>query len=59
VKRVALTAAALLAGPTATGVERFAAPKFQHHYGLLTDDYAPKPAFAAYGRLVAQLAPRP
>jgi len=29
---------------------------FQHHYGLLEDNYTPKPAFAAYGRLVAELA---
>jgi hypothetical protein len=28
---------------------------FQHHYGLLRDDYTPKPAFAAYGRLVSSL----
>ena len=38
---------------------RTSSPNFQHHYGLLTDDYAPKPAFAAYRRLVAQLARRP
>jgi hypothetical protein len=25
---------------------------FQHHYGLLRDDYSPKPAFAAYRDLV-------
>jgi hypothetical protein len=25
---------------------------FQHHYGLLEDDYTPKPAFAAYAELV-------
>ena len=25
---------------------------FQHHYGLLNDDYTPKPAFAAYARVV-------
>jgi hypothetical protein len=25
---------------------------FQHHYGLLLDDYTPKPAFAAYGQIV-------
>jgi hypothetical protein len=31
---------------------------FQHHYGLLEDNYAPKPAFATYGRLVAELAGR-
>jgi hypothetical protein len=28
---------------------------FEGHYGLLRDDYAPKPAFAAYRRLVANL----
>jgi hypothetical protein len=28
---------------------------FQHHYGLLRDDYSPKPAFHAYRRLVANL----
>ena len=27
-------------------------PNFQHHYGLLRDDYSPKPAFAAYQQLV-------
>jgi hypothetical protein len=31
---------------------------FQHHYGLLEDDYTPKPAFAAYGRLITALARR-
>jgi hypothetical protein len=31
---------------------------FQHHYGLLEDDYTPKPAFAAYAQLVAQLSRR-
>jgi len=29
---------------------------FQHHYGLLNDDYSPKPAFGVYRSLVAQLA---
>jgi hypothetical protein len=28
---------------------------FQHHYGLLRDDYSPKPAFEAYRRLVSEL----
>jgi hypothetical protein len=28
---------------------------FQHHYGLLLDDYTPKPAFAAYAAQVAGL----
>jgi hypothetical protein len=27
-------------------------PSFQQQWGLLRDDYAPKPAFAAYGRLI-------
>ena len=31
---------------------------FQHHYGLLRDDYSPKPAFEAYRRLVDDLALR-
>ena len=31
---------------------------FQHHYGLLRDDYSPKPAFGAYRRLVAALSRR-
>ncbi len=29
---------------------------FQHHYGLLRDDYTEKPAFAVYRKLVARLA---
>jgi len=29
---------------------------FQHHYGLLRDDYSQKPAFGVYRRLVARLA---
>ncbi len=29
---------------------------FQHHYGLLRDDYTKKPAFGVYRRLVARLA---
>jgi len=32
---------------------------FQHHYGLLRDDYSPKPAYGAYRRLVAALSRRP
>jgi len=28
---------------------------FQHHYGLLRDDYSRKPAFSAYRRLVRQI----
>jgi hypothetical protein len=35
---------------------RTASPNFQHHYGLLEDDYEPKPAFATYRRLVRRLA---
>jgi hypothetical protein len=33
-----------------------ASSNFQHHYGLLRDDYSPKPAFAAYRDLIRQLA---
>jgi hypothetical protein len=29
---------------------------FQHHYGLLRDDYTPKPAFATYRELIRRLA---
>jgi hypothetical protein len=32
-----------------------AGQSFESHYGLLNDDYTPKPAFAAYRRLVAEL----
>jgi hypothetical protein len=35
-----------------------ASTNFQHHYGLLRDDYSPKPAFEAYRALVASLARR-
>jgi hypothetical protein len=28
---------------------------FQHHYGILYDDYSPKPAFELYLRLIAEL----
>src|SRR3954451_16528220 len=31
-------------------------PNFQQHYGLLRDDYSPKPAFGAYRELVRRLA---
>jgi hypothetical protein len=31
-------------------------PNFQQHYGLLRDDYSPKPAFGVYRRLVGRLA---
>jgi hypothetical protein len=34
---------------------RTSSPNFQHHYGLLQDDYTPKPAFGVYRRLVARL----
>jgi hypothetical protein len=30
-------------------------PNFQSHFGLLRDDYSPKPAFAVYRRLVRRL----
>jgi hypothetical protein len=33
-----------------------ASPNFQQQYGLLRDDYTPKPAFEAYERLVEELA---
>jgi hypothetical protein len=33
-----------------------ASPNFQQQYGLLHDDYTPKPAFEAYDRLVEELA---
>ncbi|MEV7470033.1 hypothetical protein AB0O20_26525 [Streptomyces kronopolitis] len=29
-----------------------------HHFGLLRDDYTPKPAFDAYRRLIDELARR-
>src|SRR4051794_16131322 len=32
---------------------------FQHHYGLLRDDYSPKPAFDAFRQLVATRSLRP
>ena len=38
---------------------RTSSTNFQHHYGLLEDDYTPKPAFAAYAKLIADLAGRP
>jgi hypothetical protein len=31
---------------------------FQHHYGILNDDYTPKPAFETYRGLVAELSGR-
>ena len=33
-----------------------ASPNFQQHYGLMEDDYAPKPAFDRYRALIAELA---
>jgi hypothetical protein len=33
-------------------------PNFQQHYGLMEDDYTPKPAFGAYRRLIAELSIR-
>ena len=35
---------------------RTSSSNFQHHYGLLRDDYTPKPAYWAYRRLMARLA---
>jgi len=35
---------------------RTSSPNFQHHYGLLRDDYAPKPAFGVYRSMLARLA---
>jgi hypothetical protein len=32
-----------------------ASSSFEDQYGLMTDDYAPKPAFATYRSLVAKL----
>jgi len=37
---------------------RTSSPNFQHHYGILRDDYSPKPAFAVYRGLLARLAGR-
>ena len=37
---------------------RTSAPNFQHHYGLLRDDYSAKPAFGAYRELIDALAAR-
>ena len=37
---------------------RTSSQNFQHHYGLLRDDYSPKPAFEAYRRLLDGLALR-
>ena len=34
------------------------APSFQQQWGLLRDDYEPKPAFAAYRRLIERLGRR-
>ena len=35
---------------------RTSSSNFQHHYGLLRDDYTPKPAFATYRELIRRLA---
>ncbi len=32
-------------------------PNFESHYGLLLDDYSPKPAFSVFQRLIARLGP--
>jgi hypothetical protein len=37
---------------------RTSSTNFQHQYGLLRDDYTPKPAFALYRDLVAELSRR-
>jgi hypothetical protein len=37
---------------------RTSSANFQHHYGLLRDDYTPKPGFAAYRDLIVALARR-
>ena len=37
---------------------RTSSPNFQQQYGLLRDDYTPKPAFAAYAELVEALSRR-
>jgi hypothetical protein len=37
---------------------RTSSPNFQQQYGLLRDDYTPKPAFAVYGELVEALSRR-
>jgi hypothetical protein len=37
---------------------RTSSTNFQHQYGLLRDDYEPKPAFAVYGELVERLSRR-
>jgi hypothetical protein len=37
---------------------RTSSTNFQHHFGLLDDQYSQKPAFAAYRRLGAELARR-
>ena len=33
-------------------------PSFESQYGLMRDDYTPKPAFAVYRKLVAELSGR-
>lgn len=35
---------------------RSSSANFQHHYGLLRDDYAPKPAFGVYRSMLGRLA---
>jgi hypothetical protein len=35
---------------------RTSSPNFQHHYGLLRDDYSPKPAFGTYRGMLQRLA---
>jgi hypothetical protein len=36
-----------------------ASPSFQQQYGIMRDDYTPKPAFATYRNLIAELGARP
>ena len=51
----ATTASRSTAGST-SATTNTSSTNFQHHYGLLRDDYTKKPAFGVYRRLVAKLA---
>ncbi|MFJ8430302.1 hypothetical protein ACIQ9P_03255 [Kitasatospora sp. NPDC094019] len=62
VEEVVRTVAGLAGELNLTGYSHFglrdadsAGPGLFHRFGLLRDDYAPKPAFAVYGRLVREL----
>ncbi|WP_327676596.1 hypothetical protein [Kitasatospora sp. NBC_00458] len=62
VEEVVRTVAGLAAELNITGYGHFglrdadsAGPGLFHHFGLLRDDYAPKPAFGVYGRLIGEL----